>query len=134
MDAKELMIGDWVSHNGIRNRIAPADLIPDVHKKWLEEAQPIPITHEILEKNGFYVKREFNGGVIEETCSLDKTSWVSFTMYGFRAGWLCEWARIGCRLHIYNIDKNNEFCGTVKYVHELQHALRLCGIEKDIEL
>jgi hypothetical protein len=59
---------------------------------------------------------------------------ASELMVGFYSGWLCEWARIGCRLRIYNIDKENEFRGTAKYVHELQNALRSCGIEKEIVL
>lgn len=129
MKANELMIGDWVSHNGIWNRIAPADLIPDAHKKWLEEAQPIPITPEILEKNGWKKVGE------------DERTGVPIMQieYDGNAFWWTEMnGECGCE-DVENEDGEEKFvkvfsCVRVCYVHELQHALKLCRIEKEIKL
>ena len=66
---------------------------------------PIPLTPEILEKNGF----GFGGGYIYK---LDDSQMVIEYSYGFLFGWV--------------------FCHKkqLNYVHELQHVLRLCGIKK----
>jgi hypothetical protein len=108
MKAKELMIGDWVDYRGICNRIAPADFC---HFEWIDKIRPIPLTPEILEKNGF---------------RLDTYSGE------FMSGkW---WTRNDFVIHESmndSIGKNNF---SYKYVHQLQHALRLCGIEKEIIL
>ena len=77
--------------------------------------RPIPLTPEILKKNGFcFVKSSdrdtvWNGWWIYEnlelgTCCLDRED-----------NWPC----------CINIDDMNINC---EYVHQLQHALRLCGI------
>ena len=82
--------------------------------EWIE---PIPLTPEILEKNGF---RKL------ETYGTEK--------------WLCD----NLRLNVYSSDGTWRFCADtnrnensviyIRFVHELQHALRLCQIEKEIEL
>jgi hypothetical protein len=84
-----------------------------------EEIEPIPLTPEILEKNGFKVEFYNDYKVYElnnfkvcknccdyfEVCDLwDDSDW----------GW-----------RIIN------FCPCI-YVHELQHALKLCEIDKEI--
>ena len=75
-----------------------------------EHIKPIPITPEILEKNGFgeYEYNEVYGDEIE----------VEVSLY--------EWP----------IDEGScpGFSTHLHYVHELQHALRLCGIEKEVVL
>ena len=70
---------------------------------WIE---PIPLTAEILEKNGFV---------------LDGESW-----------WYKDF-----RIVLSSSKGVSLVCGRqIKfcYVHELQHALRLCGIDKEIIL
>lgn len=80
------------------------------------ELSPIPLTEDILVKNGWdftksdysvYCKEDTNGDV---ELSKDK--------YGF------YWS-INCDEYIIL---------RIDYVHQLQHLLRLCGIEKEIEL
>ena len=106
MKASELMIGDWIcsSINDINVRIAPADLNWDnAHTEWLANSKPIPLTEEIVIKNGLNEPEFFKG------------YWLMANKEG---GFFIE-------DHVTMI---------FRYVHELQHALKLCGINKDIEL
>ena len=113
MKANEIMIGDLVSYRGIVNRVAPADFC---QKAWIEEIKPIPLTPEILEKNG-WVKDlySFEGYDNEELECL--SLWVG------EDGKNKWWWRVGV-----------ELVTPINYVHELQHALRLCRIQKEIIL
>ena len=117
MKAEDLMIGDWVNlyDNPIKINIDDLGVIErdETYDKGVH-CKPVPLTSEILEKNGF---TKDSGG--EELYSIDFASLIDVG-YGFE-------------LFISN-DEKGEFNGTKKYVHELQHALKLCGIEKEIVL
>lgn len=82
-----------------------------------KEAQPIPLTEEILTKNADIVEEWMN---TEEIWAMgannDNNASVIFHE---REGWRTR-------------EKGTPIIR--RYVHELQHALRLCGIEKDIVL
>lgn len=128
MYAEELMIGDWIQ------------IVPDApamqneyHRvDWIRTGeigldnrsiviypyvQPIPLIPEILEKNGLR----------------------KLVTYGTEK-WVCD----NFRLNVYDSGETWRFCADtnrnedsviyVRFFHELQHALRLCGIEKTIEL
>lgn len=109
MKASELMIGNWVivyeKAMPVKARVESvfgrgAMVLGHVRSADLGFMAPIPLTPEILEKNGI----ELSVG----------------------PGGLYQGAISGVNCHIeFNI---------IKYVHELQNALRLCGIEKEIEL
>jgi hypothetical protein len=74
--------------------------------------EPIPLTTEILEKNGFY-----NSVLIDDYKIADGVHYnidSKQILFGFEYGTVLE---IDC-------------C----YVHELQHALKLCKIKKEIVL
>ena len=120
MKAKELMIGDWVyrpdcydqvkeiRHDGVIGIDNMRGLIT------FSELEPIPLTAEILENNGF---TRFGTGYIlkGEHFGLDNPSIPSNYLDNY-------WLRISIKaVHI-------------EYVHQLQHALRLCGIDKEIVL
>lgn len=128
MKANELMIGDWVQgnpcgqhcdrDNNIYYKIAILDIGNHcwgysvcgalVELKY-DDVFPIPITPEILEKNGFS----------DNYCNDD----------------LCYAQSCGDVIGIHIYGKNGLMDEMYfKYVHQLQHALRLCGIEKTIEL
>ena len=78
---------------------------------WLAYIEPIPLTEEILENNGFTKHAYgYSYDMIKLHGNLTENDTVYFT--------LCI-----CEKYI-----------KVIYVHELQHALRLCGIEKEIVL
>lgn len=125
MEATELMIGDWVSYRGVFNQIAPADFDPD-HKMWMEEIKPISLTPEILEKNGFVKNR----GVTSWKFETDREDLID--IYGVKEYHLSiniedtHGSGKGYRWLLNNL--------TIFYVHQLQHALRLCGIKKEIKL
>ena len=137
MKANELMIGDWVTfkdcqhENPMPIKIIAIGFQADEEDDCLvqingdracdiitidDEIVGIPLTAEILEKNGF-----------EPTLAPGERVWKDNS----QEVWLDNegknyWANI----------KNGEFYfeGYIEYIHELQHALRLCGIEKEIEL
>lgn len=113
MKTEELMIGDWVRVPSELNREKQIRSTFDMDSAVLYEA--IPLTPEILEKNGF---KKYNGlyrldiaeGVFVNADFKSKEPFVSVHNTCYRATPIC-W-----------------------YLHQLQHALRLCGIEKEIEL
>lgn len=118
MKANELMVGDYLMHNGFPYRVIQVDGI--VRDGWMIEngeedcGEPIPLTNEILEKNGWK--------------KLETAYWwrgdgisVLLDMYDERYGWCMS------------IDRSH-IPFDCKYVHQLQQAMRLCGINKEIEL
>ena len=120
MKASELMLGDWVLDTRTKN---PLRVNPFMAEMEVPEWEPISLTPEILEKNGF--KRE---GVIElynlyagidhrVTIHDDKEYMNSVN----------EW-----HVHIDSEDYCSIANCELTYVHELQHILRLCKIDKEI--
>lgn len=81
-----------------------------------EDLVPIPLTPEILKKNGF----ESRGA--QFFCDHIGMIWWKDNIFMFSKYTRHE------DLPTENISIN------IGYVHELQHALRICGIEKKIEL
>ena len=79
------------------------------------QVKPIPLTAEILEKNGFVFDCDFwtianpryNNVRMVRYCSIDEDATDAF---------LGHWA----------FDENY----AIDFVHELQHALRLCGLNE----
>lgn len=123
MDIRDLSIGDWVL-DGNNN---PAQIL--AIENWsdgyvlnvrikdigigvvvITRVRPIPITQEILEKNG--ISKTYEG----DEYAVYKGEGFNVTEYYTE---LWEFERHRNRLMIRN-------------VHQLQHALRLAGIEKEI--
>lgn len=138
MKANELMIGDWVQHPVYRGNLVPCRVVgistnitvefENSARKYeaLEFVQPIPITIEILEKNGF----KFNDGMFD---------WFRGDEDSFYTGF--ETVHIDIRSGFMSVLKESKDgkqkqvrCDCSGYVHELQRALELCGIEKEIKL
>ena len=91
------------------------DVLPDGRINTVEvedyELFAIPITPEILEKNGFvYNEIPFVQG---------------WEQYGLTLTVGGDGFRVSCGQNVSII---------IDFVHQLQHALRLCGIEKEIVL
>lgn len=86
-----------------------------------EYLSPIPLTPEILEKNGF-IKRISYGNY---RWYLDGKNSITLNIYSERDK---IW-----RIMI-DTNRNENTIVYVTLVHELQHALKLCGIDKEIEL
>lgn len=130
----ELMTGDWVymeANRGYEAQYIQVETIPDASSKDhyghigafpvggdndfrdIEDRHlfPIPLTPEILEKNGFrYNDMPFVQG----------------------------WEQFGLTLYYgdneYLINCGQNVAMKINAVHQLQHALQLCGIKKEIRL
>ena len=160
MNAKDLMTGDWVCYckpNGYYCKvlgIRPSsdgdednyaimakrdekDFLSEQNKKFYELfsvniLHPIPLTIEILQNNGFTLQDSWYrllSGDDEIAVQLPKGD----VIYPYSS---IEYQKL-----IYNPEDVTEveygtsmtFKGNIS-VHQLQHALRLCGIEKEIEI
>ena len=129
MEAKELMIGDWVLIGNNHIRITSLQ-----EGKDYVEAQPIPLTAEILEKNGFK-KRQIYGQKQDDIFQcLDGEIVIEVGLYN------PNFILINYHYQTPDEIQKGELSSIVKvdgakfYLHELQHALRLCGIDKEIVL
>ena len=148
MKATDFMLGDWVKTPVDVGKIQAmyAACLPGFqtvevwHKRYEDgrraddyicdapDLQPIPLTPEILEKNGFK-KGDFMEIENQHTWTLvlDTIHYVSLwtrNLYdNADEGWVfkAETSQVNGGL-------------SLNAVHELQHALRLCGIEKEIEI
>ncbi len=119
MKANELMIGDWVfnTHNRkpeqvqeIRERMVMLDY-NDLYD--YDEIEPIPLTAEILAQNGFSKSR-----LMGEQRHFTYYLGPSLSM-----------------LAIYDADFSvhiGDGARYVKNVHQFQHILKDCGIDKEI--
>ena len=137
MKATDLMIGDWVLYgqrfaiikelyNGYVTILCSINGQNEYVEETYDNIEPITITPEILEKNGFTAQRPENH--IEIVYYLqDISKAIADEMYAL-------WPETyGFYLVIRRESKDMIRIG-IKYVHELQHALKLCGIKKEIEL
>ena len=113
MKANELMIGDWVyltDPDTNRNEIIKVSYT-DLSNAIAKYLEPIPLTPEILEKN-----RWKNEGFFS---SLQTGDYKILTDGN----------------HVAVIHKDHaDIDIPIKFVHELQHVLKLCRIEKEITL
>lgn len=155
MKTNELMIGDWVNYRPgwidedsgkvvyesgtgfpvrvefIYNCRGGEGLIQynDGENDGIEAAEyelfPIPLTPEILEKNGF---------TDCETTKLDREMGNTFWYLG-KDNFISDSAlMINLMKDSFLIRFGNSTIDRLRFVHEFQHALRLCGIEKEIIL
>ena len=150
MKANELMIGDWVhveAHRGFNAQNVKVETIPDNDGDykyghhyghigtWLDggdndfrdveakHLQPIPLTPEILEKNGFRVVFEGEFHV----CYFQDIGRFHVEIKVDKVG-------IFQKLSIWDGFGNKVTIIECRFVHQLQHALRLCGINHEIIL
>ena len=89
---------------------------------FLSELKPIHITKEILEKNGFELSNDFC-----YECWQNQDGRVTVSNFTNTNG--RSW-----NVHIDNEDFDTMGEIEIEHVHELQHMLRLCGIDKEIVL
>lgn len=128
MEAKKLMIGDYVSYIDTfgERRIGK---VTDLHhneswetinvdfcdqnperKSKITSVRPIPLTEEILEKNGFTDVGDCIYQNEEQCCGVELNTFM---------------------FYVYENDYDNDNCHDVAQVfdvHQLQHALRLVGL------
>ena len=152
MKASELMLYDWVQHDTMGvTRVVQLDYFSSIKKpregigltiRYAEEyvgvvntlerlVHGIPLTAEILVKNGFLRHKSISWGEVytykwivgQEDKALDvehhfRLSPDPYEGTGFH--WVPEMSAVSA------------LC--IRYVHELQHVMRMCGIKKEIEL
>lgn len=120
MKATELMVYDWVyltkDYGKLKKEILKIDILDlDRVFEGMLEIEPIPLTTEFLKKNGFkhYVSEEDSN---------------SFEYSEGNLGYCFNRTTNG---YMSCIDVDNSFTitGLIKYIHELQHILRLCGLD-----
>ena len=94
-----------------------------------DEIVGIPLTPEILEKNGFK-KLDFSHYQINDrTLVLDADGkWEGPLSWHWVVTEMMDTNQRGQSVVL------DYYVATINYVHELQHALKLCGIEKEIVL
>lgn len=142
MRTEELSIGDWVCAKLAKWESDDADMTPPLqvkringierhnlyvdlfnpannsieHSAFVEDLIPIPLTPEILEKNG-KTNKDYLAWLIAGRAVVEKEPTGEYSV------------------HIYDaaIDKVL-VTACAQHVHQLQHALRLAGIEKEIEV
>lgn len=126
MEIRDLMIGDFVQVNGEVFKVISisyfdigiCDSKKDFYHEHIDNIAPIPLTPEILEKNGF-MKSKNGEMTLELDDALGTTEIVLVPSYDE----VYYWWKV-----------NNELITKIKSIHELQHALRLCGIDKEIKV
>ena len=132
MKATDLMIGDWVMSDNellkvsdiLRYRIYAHDAVGYYP---IEDLEPILLTGEILKSNGF-----------ELVSDSDRVTKAFIDLYDL---WECEIiSQQTLRLFYdrnskdYRLQAFGDNISNIYFVHELQHAMRVCGVKKEIEL
>lgn len=136
----ELSIGDWVRYESTV-RTVPMKVL-EIGEKYtmsdgqiyitgeteggrmfceITELKPILLTPEILEKNGFVKKNYDNGKMWDWWCdNVLVRKFADEDIYRF--------------IVVFNSKHYTTMMVVGKHTHQLQHALRLAGIEKEIEV
>ena len=135
MKATGLMIGDWVAqkHGGLLLKVSevrPPYIIADGEDGQFHEdtLEPIPLTAELLEQNGFVTK--------------DKPDyWAGYRSYTYKEG------STGLTFRLFHDTGKYEWSGKCEislnslpywirfeYLHELQNILIIFGIDKEITI
>ena len=137
MIKEELTIGDWIDvahqHSNMYGdydlEFIPEKLTLEHFKFWAENKwdnndfneflEPIPLTPEILVKNGFKQTSKHEYSVKDSNYNYLQ---VNYYDPGIEIG------------NAFDEEGELQAFADIQFVHELQHALRLCGIKKEIIL
>lgn len=130
MRVTDLMVGDWVYIHEPECKGHRIDAIDELDGQVGADGEvydecdirPIPLTEEILMKNGF--EKCHDDEAPAEECYFfrllnKQCGWFDIDAFGLEE-------ELGAEFTYHDIN--------IHYVHQLQHLLRLCGIEKEIEL
>lgn len=133
MEITDLMVGDWVLKLEVGGHYRKCRITGifdvnvdcvtsngEVHCLSISGIEPIPLTTEILKKSGFKNYRlSYDNGDYYYHIALEDVKggiWIE---------------AMSSRNVLYG---RKEYCGLINYVHELQHAMKQCKIDKQIEL
>jgi hypothetical protein len=137
INIRDLSIGDWVRYRDADANVRVSAIYSDGYVFIVGEEdsgiseslnahhyiEPIPLTPEILEKNGF-VDYEVGKGWYVLNVADDLRVWLHRNSHDWTFQ-LMKWSP----LSTHEIGKV-----FIKHTHQLQHALRLAGVEKEIEV
>lgn len=141
MEAKDLMVGDFVRCKSIKEKYAKITeiyLTLDTDEPYymvsinasglrycvpIEEVEPIPLTPEILQKNGWIYN--------DKDEKFFPQTWVGG---GLMLQGAYDYGYCIVVTSDYDSEDTNNTPFIILYVHELQHALRLRRIKKEIVL
>ena len=122
MKAKELKLGDCVSYKGKVAKIHSIDSpciyvdVDDEIRGTLEDdgdISPMPLTSEILEKNGWRERKHSEYTAYEN-------GWYELFRVGQEGSWaFCHY---------------DDFLASIEYIHELQHLLWALGMDDDLKI
>lgn len=93
---------------------------------WVEYLEPIPLTREILEKNGFVKWSDHSRTTRSCSMLFDKNTSFCVQEIDGSDSMFTQIHRCGAG--------SFEHMMHIKYVHQLQQLFRLCGIDKEIIL
>lgn len=121
MNIKEVSIGDWVLAGG-----RPIYVTLAVLTVWSDNIKPLPITVEIIKKNGFKREMDFITDELDDFYSCINGR---IEMTNDKA-----WINSNNKWNVYVYDKDNYPIANCEltYVHQLQQLLKLCKIDKEI--
>ena len=128
MRKEDLMIGDWVN---IQTEKDDEPMYSQVEQLWeceidadfqtdYKNVHPISLTSEILEKNSFL-----------------KVEAINYPSAGVGVSFLYRNTPEGLRILVQNACVGGPTCTmikTCKYVHEVQHMIKMCDIERTFVL
>jgi hypothetical protein len=128
MTTQDIMIDDWVYIKDHPIKALPTKVKPEHFVRSLVEFEPILLTKKILEENKF---KRYSFPCIEK-----HHQWISYISPSASISLWC------CKLYDneddgWVIDINVPYYSChikIKYLHELQHVLKLCNIDKEIKL
>lgn len=120
MNEKDIKIGDYFTVNGEAVKVQETefnlcgiwDSQENFHVVGYEKLEPIPLTDEMLEKNGWEKCDDGIGYHIEDLLLIPAHGQFEIYIHGRKHVWLRN----------------------VTYVHELQHILWALGIDDDLKL
>ena len=143
LTAQDLQIGDWVVYNGDVEYCYPIKvegmdiatdslITTDRDDVGFDGVWPIPITPEILEKNGFEKILDEDNTECYRYYNSAADGYIKITLYDGLDG---DW---GIGIENYEKSDGNHIVYRNDLiflnVHQLQQAMRLCKIRKEIEL
>ena len=137
MRPEELMIGDWVELTDLGYGVRVSSLgVSDMfwysdeaacHRVPYEKVAPLYLCDSILRDNGFVLLEVGDHGAATPPQFRDRfEKWLLKTQWQDVILWYDR------RTEKYNLHDMNG--AKLQFVHELQHALRLAGIDFDIKL
>lgn len=111
MEQTDVKVGDWVSFRegqGQINLIYGDTVTIDTYQPNIAELEPIPLTKEILEKNGWKL---IEGEYTKDDCKVCECLYLIQNHFSFST------------FDSWTVIVGDSYIGTIYYLHELQHIL-----------